>query len=168
MSEPDEGLDALLGADLHTQLAQQAELIAELTAQRDDLQAELATGPPIGDVDDDTEDAQPPTVYVDVAQFVSGWLAPRSERVPAWCEQWWKHPMALTRLRALWQSWEVANAEGGAAMSKWLMYDFDHHMNKLTAKPGGTFHECNGGNHRTGELTVTAPTAELELPPEPL
>jgi hypothetical protein len=48
------------------------------------------------------------------------------------------------------------------------MYDFDHHMNKLTAKPGGTFDECNGGNDRTGELTITAPTTTLELPVQPL
>lgn len=167
MSEPDDGLAALLDADLHTQLAQQAELIAELSAQRDDLQAELATSSPGGSGNDETDDAEPSTVYVDVAQFVAGWLAPRSERVPAWCEQWWKHPLALTRLRALWASWEVANAEGGAAMSKWLMYDFDHHMTKLTAKSGG-FHDCHHSTHRTGELTITAPTAELELPPEPL
>jgi hypothetical protein len=73
----------------------------------------------------------------------------------------------LTRLEALWQSWEVANTEGGSAMSKWLMYDFDHHMNKLTAKPGGTFHECHNGHHRTGTLTIGTALSP-QAPPEPV
>lgn len=161
MSTPDDTtVDALLAADTAVQLQQQAELIADLTAQRDEL---LGTDPSDGA---ENVDAQLEPIYTDVAAFVTGWLAPRSERLPAWCDSWWLHPLALTRLRALWESWEVANAEGGAAMSKWLIYDYDHHVTKLTTK-GGPFYECHNGQHRTGATTVTRMPEEIELPLEP-
>lgn len=160
MTDPDgTEVDALIDADVAVQLQQQADLIAELTAQRDEL---LRDGP-----SEDGEHAQPEPIYADVAAFVTGWLSPRSERLPVWCDSWWLHPLALTRLRALWQSWEVANAEGGSAMSKWLMYDFDHHATKLTTK-GGPFHECHNGQHRTGMNTIKPAPDDVELPPEPL
>lgn len=156
-------VDALIDADVAVQLQQQAELIERLTAQRDALRGEAAPDPET----DDDENAEPEPIYTDVAAFVTGWLAPRSERLPAWCDSWWLHPLALTRLRALWQSWEVANAEGGAAMSKWLIYDYDHHITKLTTK-GGPFYECHNGHHRTGANTVPPAPEGIDLPPEPL
>jgi hypothetical protein len=165
MSDPDgTEVAALIDADVAVQLQQQADLIAELTAQRDEL---LRDDPEDPHDNEDDEDAQPEPIYTDVAAFVTGWLAPRSERLPAWCDSWWLHPLALTRLRALWQSWEVANAEGGLAMSKWLIYDYDHHITKLTTK-GGPFHECHNGQHRTGANTITPVPEGTELPPEPL
>lgn len=165
MSEPDASeVDALIDADVAAQLARQAELIERLTAQRDALRGEAATDPET----DDGEDAQQEPVYDDVAAFVTGWLVPRSERLPAWCDSWWLHPLALTRLRALWESWEVANAEGGAAMSQWLKDDFDHHITTLTAK-GGPFHDCQSDNtHRTGQMSVNPVPEETVIPAEPM
>lgn len=163
MSEPNiPEVAALIDADVAVQLQQQADLIAELTAQRDEL---LRDGP--SDDGEDLEHTQPEPIYADVAAFVTGWLAPRSERLPAWCDSWWLHPLALTRLRALWQSWEVANAEGGAAISKWLIYDYDHHITKLTTK-GGPFHECHNSHHRTGQNTIPRVPEATDIPGEPL
>ncbi|THJ65637.1 DUF4913 domain-containing protein [Arthrobacter echini] len=56
-----------------------------------------------------------------------------------WCFQWWNHPEAVDRLRALYEQWLGAQAEGG--MSSWWIDHFDRHATILFAKRG-PFGEC--------------------------
>ncbi|MER6756219.1 DUF4913 domain-containing protein [Micromonospora echinofusca] len=63
-------------------------------------------------------EGQPP-VYVTVEEWVRDYLLPGFPRPVGevglvrwhWCEQWWRHDEAVTRLTALWYGWEHARLE---------------------------------------------------------
>ncbi|MDN5760494.1 MAG: DUF4913 domain-containing protein, partial [Tomitella sp.] len=57
-----------------------------------------------------------------------------------WDPEWWRYPEVAARLESLWRAWEVAYAEGGGAMSKWWVYDFDAHMRVILDGETGPFH----------------------------
>lgn len=61
-----------------------------------------------------------------------------------WCSQWWNHPEAVSRFRALHEKWLEAQEEGG--MSGWWVDHFDSHAAVLFAKRG-PFGEC-GTTHQ--------------------
>ena len=71
-----------------------------------------------------------------------------------WCSQWWNHPEAVDRLRALHERWLEAQADG--AMSNWWVGHFDSHASILFAKRG-PFGEC-GTTHvaKTSRRILTA------------
>ncbi|MBG6226601.1 hypothetical protein IWX63_003200 [Arthrobacter sp. CAN_A2] len=56
-----------------------------------------------------------------------------------WCSQWWRHPEAVDRFRALYEQWLGAQAEGG--MSSWWIDHYDRHASVLFTKRG-PFGEC--------------------------
>lgn len=51
-----------------------------------------------------------------------------------WCSQWWAHPEAIKRLKALYEEWLARQAGGG--MSSWWVDHFDRHAAVLFAKNG--------------------------------
>jgi hypothetical protein len=55
-------------------------------------------------------------------------VGPRYQR--RWAADWWNYPEAVSRLEALWRSWEAARLEP-TAMSGWWRDDVDHHMSVL-------------------------------------
>lgn len=57
----------------------------------------------------------------------------------SWCPQWWNHPEAVERFRALFEKWAEAQKDGG--MSSWWIDHFDRHAVVLFAKRG-PFGEC--------------------------
>lgn len=75
-----------------------------------------------------------------------------------WCSQWWNHPEAVERLRALYEHWLDAQSSGG--MSSWWVDHFDRHAIVLFSKRG-PFGEC-GTKHV--ERTVRR-TLATEQPP---
>src|SRR4051794_4618805 len=87
--------------------------------------------------------------YPNLGEWVTKWLA-RVGRTPtdgahrSICTEWWRHEAAVYRLRTMWDAWEVAEAEGGAAPSEWLL-SADLHMDKLLA-PDGPFKGCGKGH----------------------
>ena len=58
----------------------------------------------------------PATAFLDAVEWFEGWLAPVVRRPlkagTYWCGQWQEDAEAVERLRALWQAWEAARAEG--------------------------------------------------------
>ena len=44
-----------------------------------------------------------------------------------WCREWWRHAEAITRLAALWRSWEHLRLDPATGMSVWLPDYLDHH-----------------------------------------
>ena len=102
---------------------------------------------------------QPPPVepvnyYPDVAEFVSGFLAPlyarewnKMDREWKWCARWWLHVEAVVRLEALWKAWEVLRLDPGTGASVWLRDHADPAMAALT-KHHGTFHRCSPTEHQ--------------------
>jgi len=79
-----------------------------------------------------------------------------------WCERWWEHPEALSRLTALWEMWEEVHVQPGGMMRWWEKAD--QHMSKLLAADG-PFVSCGPGNHSATNGTRCLPCAE---PPEEL
>jgi len=70
-----------------------------------------------------------------------GVLAQRGTAPIRWCRQWWNHESVMMRLTALWQAYEVAYAEGGGAVSTWMLDHADRHFDRIMAE-GGPLSEC--------------------------
>ncbi|WP_067471592.1 DUF4913 domain-containing protein [Nocardia amamiensis] len=77
-----------------------------------------------------------------------------------WCERWWEHPEALSRLAALWEMWEEVHAQPGGMLRWWEKAD--QHMAKLLAADG-PFVSCGPGNHSATNGTRRLPCVD---PPE--
>jgi hypothetical protein len=76
-----------------------------------------------------------------------------------WCSQWWNHSEAVDRLRALYERWLEAQADG--AMSSWWVDHFDSHATILFAKRG-PFGECGTLHTEKTSRRILA----TERPPE--
>lgn len=70
-----------------------------------------------------------------------GVLQQRGTAPIRWCKQWWNHESVMMRLTALWQAYEVAYAEGGGAVSTWMLDHADRHFDRIMAE-GGPLSEC--------------------------
>ena len=109
----------------------------------------------------DTETVDGPT-QEEFVTWVEG-LVSRLESVDRsanmhWCSQWWAHPEAIKRLKALYEEWLARQAEGG--MSSWWTDHFDRHAAVLFAKRG-PFGECGVSHVERGMRR----TLECEQPP---
>ena len=98
--------------------------------------------------------AGPAAAFLDAVEWFEGWLAPVVRRPlkagTYWCRQWQEHAEAVERVRALWEAWEAARAEGGNAMSYWWTVHFDAHWAALADSAGGPFSACaRRGQHST-------------------
>ena len=98
----------------------------------------------------------PPTAFLDAGEWAVGWLFPAIRRAlkagTYWCPRWWEHPEAVWRLKALWDAWETARAEGGNAMSYWWTVHFDAHWAVLTSAATGPFASCARRDQHSDEL----------------
>lgn len=94
----------------------------------------------------------PAPMFDTLEAWVSGWLAPMvTVEVGAgmrWCAQWWRHPMAIARLEAIWREWEKARLADD--MSAWWRDHADPHLDQLMEGARGPFRQCSGqpGGHR--------------------
>lgn len=53
-----------------------------------------------------------------------------------WCQKWWLHRGVVGRLTAAWYAWEAAHAEGGSAISAWILEHADRHFDRIMAETG--------------------------------
>jgi hypothetical protein len=104
------------------------------------------------------EAAEPEPFYKDLASFVQEHLSPSYRRSLSgtdrtWCPSWWKHEEAISRLEALWRSWEFLRLDGSTGMSVWWRDHADHHMGVLLSADG-PFKGCKPitGGHATNKL----------------
>lgn len=89
--------------------------------------------------------------YANVEEWVRDYLLPTYARPVGdvgmirwhWCEQWWRHDEAVTRLTALWYGWEHARLEM-TGMLGWLR-ELDHHLPLLCGQEG-PFRDCAIGS----------------------
>ncbi len=58
-----------------------------------------------------------------------------------WCASWWAHAEALSRLEALWRSWEAARLDPVRGMALWYRDVLDPQLAVLLAT-GGPFAQC--------------------------
>jgi Domain of unknown function (DUF4913) len=96
------------------------------------------------------KDPPPQPLYSGVEEWVTGHFLPMFRRPLGgeyrWCRQWWQHAEAITRLTALWHSWETLRLEPGTGMAVWLRDHLDHQLTVLLGR-GGPFAQCSEDEH---------------------
>jgi hypothetical protein len=99
---------------------------------------------------DQDEVPAPPPLYGSVEEWVTRFFLPMFKRPLGgeyrWCRQWWQHAEAITRLTALWHSWEALRLQPGTGMAAWLRDHLDHHLPVLLGR-GGPFAQCSEDEH---------------------
>lgn len=102
-----------------------------------------------------------------VAAFVEEYLGQIYQRQvsdsseTAWCDQWWRHAEAASRINALWLAWEQLHRDERGGLNYWLVQHADPHMKKLF-DPRGPFKYCGV---RTGHREMLAPLP-FDSPPD--
>lgn len=86
-----------------------------------------------------------------------GVMAQRGTSDVRWCSQWWNHESVMMRMIALWQGYEVAYADGGGAVSTWILDHADRHFDRIMAA-GGPLSKCKTDH---GSQMVRYPTDPL-------
>ncbi len=115
-----------------------------------------------GDPQPDPDDAPFEPEYPDLEGWVERYFAPMFSRPTnpslRWCTQWWDHAEAISRLEALWRSWEVARLDELRGMAVWYRDFLDSQLAVLTSTTG-PFAQCTPDRH--------APTKPLPTVPAP-
>lgn len=70
-----------------------------------------------------------------------------------WCPQWWRHAEAVSRIEALWRSWEHLRLDGTTGLSIWMRDHLDHHM-PILLSADGPFKRCADGHKEIDRLSV--------------
>lgn len=108
---------------------------------------------------DEKDEAPPP----DFGQWIHATLSiiehPATQN-GAFCPEWWEHPEAVARFRALYQQYRVAAEEGG--ISDWWVHHWDLHARALFDPQTGVFRDCSAG-HRAPEVKRVREVAAEEL-----
>jgi hypothetical protein len=101
--------------------------------------------------------------YPNSAAWLEQYLLPSYVRRPnenRWCPTWWEHPEALTRIEALWRSWEALRWDGPTGMAVWWRDYADPHMRVLLSSDG-PFFDCARGHTVPTPFTVDPPPEGL-------
>jgi hypothetical protein len=111
-------------------------------------------GPSPGPADPGNSTAPAPPrqpVHLTVEDWVSEYFLPMFRRTLGgefrWCAQWWQHGEAISRLTALWHSWEVLRLRPGTGIATWYREYLDHHLPILLGARG-PFYQCSETAHR--------------------
>jgi hypothetical protein len=67
-----------------------------------------------------------------------------------WCASWWQHAEAISRLEALWRSWETLRRDPLLGMATWYRDYLDSQLPVLTG-PAGPFADCDPTRHFPAE-----------------
>ncbi|MFK4299439.1 hypothetical protein ABH924_004622 [Arthrobacter sp. GAS37] len=83
-----------------------------------------------------------------------------------WCTKWWLHRSVVGRINAAWFAWEVAHAEGGTAISAWILEHADRHFDRIMAE-NGPLRMCKSDHSDALDVYPTEPAPEaLRTPTE--
>lgn len=159
-----------VAAGIETRVAEAARVKPETGEISDDPAAAAPDTEGSASVTEETEEAPEPafrTVY-DFYEGIYGPLYEHFDSAPGvmaqrgttgirWCRQWWNHQSVMMRMTALWQGYEVAYAEGGGAVSTWMLDHADRHFDRIMAE-GGPLSECRSDH---GNQMVRYPTDPL-------
>ncbi|MEV1073836.1 DUF4913 domain-containing protein [Micromonospora parva] len=143
-----------------THIDELAAEVARLAARVAELQQAQAERPHAGDGD------RPP-LYSTVEEWVTTYLLPTFPRPVGevgmtrwhWCDQWWRHDEAVTRLTALWYGWEQARLQM-TGMLPWLR-ELDHQLPILYGDDG-PFRNCAA----SGDLGESRHHSSSQMPAE--
>jgi len=122
-----------------------------------------AMHPAGGDPQPGPGDAPFEPYYPSLEQWVVGYFAPTYARPvnPAvrWCAQWWDHGEAISRLEALWRSWEVGRLDELRGIALWHRDFLDSQLAMLTSTTG-PFAQCTPDRHAPTKPLPTVPAPE--------
>ena len=76
-----------------------------------------------------------------------------------WCAQWWDHAEAISRLEALWRTWEVARLDELRGVASWYRDHLDPQLAVLLSA-GGPFAQCTQDRHAPTKPLATLPAPE--------
>ncbi|MFC5187203.1 DUF4913 domain-containing protein [Actinomadura harenae] len=100
--------------------------------------------------------------YSSVTVWVTEYFVPTYRRTLGgefrWCAQWWNHAEAISRLSALWQSWEACRLQGATGVGLWYRDHLDPQLPILLGARG-PFCQCTEQEH------LEPHQARLEPPP---
>jgi hypothetical protein len=89
-------------------------------------------------------------VYPDLDAWVRQFFVPTFHRPVGgeirWCSRWPDHAEAITRLTALWRSWEAMRLDPNLGMATWLTSFLDPQLAVLLSR-SGTFAQCTPDRH---------------------
>lgn len=137
-------------AELEVRVAQLSNEVADVTS--------LMTDDPIRGA------AAPSPRYHGLDDWVQEYFAPTFGRPIGgeirWCTQWQEHAEAITRLEALWRSWEVLRLDPAMGMVTWLTNYLDPQLTVLLGR-SGPFSPCSRDRHEAiGGLATERAGAE--------
>jgi len=110
--------------------------------------------------------------YPSLEEWVVDYFGPMFSRPlsPAlrWCACWWDHAEAISRLEALWRTWEVARLDPLRGMAVWYRDHLDAQLPVLLSA-AGPFAQCAPDRHApTRPLpTTAAPDGYWDDQPDP-
>ena len=114
----------------------------------------------------------PHPVYSSVEEWVTSHFLPMFRRPLGgeyrWCAQWWRHAEAITRLTALWHTWEALRLQPGTGMATWLRDHLDHQLPVLLGRTG-PFAMCSEDEHIDPRQATAAqpPPGWWDISPRP-
>jgi hypothetical protein len=80
------------------------------------------------------------TRFATLPDWVSQWFLPtwqhRLGPAQVWCRQWWQHAEAISRLEAMWRSWEASRLDGAMGLAMWWRDVADYQMHQLLDSHG--------------------------------
>lgn len=130
---------------LTAQVEDLAATVLRLSNELADLSAALA---PVDAAPDSSPDPTPE--YSAVDEWVAEYFAPMFARTIGgevrWCPHWAEHAEAVSRLEALWRSWEVQRLDAGVGMATWFVSHLDPQLAVLLSR-SGPFAQCGQDRH---------------------
>jgi hypothetical protein len=101
--------------------------------------------------------------YTSVEEWVSEYFAPMFARSLGgehrWCSRWWDHAEAISRLEALWRSWETLRLDPALGMAVWLRDHLDHQLPILLGSRG-PLAKCTAQRHDPPRSLAVEPAPE--------
>ena len=76
-----------------------------------------------------------------------------------WCPRWWDHAEAITRLEALWRSWEALTRDPSLGMAAWLVQHLDQQLPLLMGNRG-PFARCSEDRHEPAKPLRSEPAPD--------
>lgn len=106
--------------------------------------AEAEMNPPSGVGGGEGEGEIPQLYYGSVDEFVREFVCPifcrnvgeEGRADYRWSARWWESAEAITRLEAMWRSWEQLRLDAATGASVWLRDHADHHLGVLMSPTG--------------------------------
>jgi hypothetical protein len=131
--------------DLAVQVDDLAAQVAALTSELTDLASAVYAGGLSAPTS-----AAPPPRYATLEEWIREYFAPTFGRLVGgeqrWCPRWQEHAEAITRLEALWRSWEALRLDPALGMATWLSHHLDQQLPILLGRQG-PFAQCTPDRH---------------------